>query len=106
MLFSFLNVDKKTELRNRKRKARALRITRTQQIMLYQERAKRIEDAIKSTDVESVLKDSVDPLCNLDVNRVVQPVIKCEIVEEEKSPLGSCHKLCQQKSGRINALCQ
>ena len=88
MLFSFLNVDKKTDLRLRKRKASSLRITKRTQELLNLERAKRFQEAITVRDeVSGILHDCVDAVDKLDIKRIIRPVVEHKVVEEEKEPL-------------------
>ena len=69
MLFSFLNVDKKTELRIRLRKTKKQHITKKIHNLLRLERAKRFEEALSVEDVVAgVPRDCVDAVSNLDIS--------------------------------------
>ena len=98
MLFRFLNVDKKTELRIRKRKASALRVTKRTQRFLAEERVTKFKSTISVEDaVADILDDCVDAVSNLDVARVVRPVEKVKIVreaEKESIPLNDGKRVC------------
>ena len=85
MLFRFLNVDKKTELRIRKRKASALRVTKRTQRFLAEERVNKFKSTISVEDaVADILDDCVDAVSSLDVARVVRPVEKVKTARGEE----------------------
>ena len=86
MLFSYLNVDKKTELRYRRAKAMENRLNKRDLKILSQERVMRYEQSLSVEEfVRGILADCVEAACHLDTDRVYIPdEKKAEVVVEKK----------------------
>ena len=84
MLFSFLNVDKRTELKLRKRRAETLRINKRTQRLLAAERVRRFEDTLTVEKiVAGMLSDCVDAVCRLETKRKVLPTAEVKVQQIE-----------------------
>ena len=87
MLFSFLNVDKKTELRYRRAKAMKNRLKKRDVRFLSAERVLRYEQSLSVEEfVRGILADCVEAACNMDTDRVYIPDEKKAEVVVEKTP--------------------
>ena len=88
MLFSYFNVDRRTELKYRKSKVRMTRINKRSLEVLSKDRVRRYREALSvEDDVNGVLSDCVEAVCNLDMTKEFIPEEKIsEVVKEKKTP--------------------